>query len=175
MVKKILLDSIKIPNYLTLVYLNTKSILIFKFKRKVLVVNTSKFCLTIIKNNLVSLNYSNISSLKLKLYLIEIESSINQKINLFGIGYKIFEILILTKKILLLKLGFSHFIYYKVPEKFRVFVIKYTQLCAVACDSYFSAIQNLAIIKSFKKPDTFKGKGFRFTNEKIHLKLGKKV
>lgn len=175
MVKKTFFDFIKIPDYITLFYLNTKSILILKFKNKILVLNTDKFYLTVIKNNLVSLNYLNILSLKLKLYLTEIESSISQKIELFGIGYKIFEITILTKKILLLKLGFSHLIFYKVPTKLKVFVIKNTQLCIVDCDSYFSIIQNLAVIKSFKKPDIFKGKGFRFSNEKIYLKLGKKV
>lgn len=175
MVKKTFFDFIKIPRYITLLYLNTKSILILKFKNKILVIHTHEFYLTIIKNNLVSLNYLNILSLKLKLYLTEIESSISQKIELFGIGYKIFEIIISTKKILLLKLGFSHFIYYKIPEKLKVFVIKYTQLCVVNCGSYFSIVQNLAIIKHLKKPDTFKGKGFRFTNEKIKLKLGKKV
>jgi len=175
MVKKTFFDFIKIPDYITLFYLNTKSILILKFKNKILVLSTHKFYLTVIKNNLVSLNYLNIFSLKLKFYLTEIESSISQKIELFGIGYKIFEITILTKKILLLKLGFSHPIFYKVPTKLKVFVIKHTQLCIVDCDSYFSIIQNLAVIKSFKKPDIFKGKGFRFSNEKIYLKLGKKV
>lgn len=164
----------KIPKYITLFYLKTKGILIFKFRNKIRIINTGKLYLTIIKNNIISLNFLNISNLKLKLYLIEIEFDISKKIQLFGVGYRIFEMIILTKKILLLKLGFSHFIYYKVPEKIKIFVIKFTQLF-VNCNSFSSTIYNLAVIKSFKKPDIFKGKGFRFANEKINLKLGKKI
>lgn len=163
----------KIPKYIMVFYLKTKGILILKFKNKTRIMYIDRFNLTIIKNNIIFLKLLNIFSFKLKLYLIEIESDISKKIQLFGIGYKIFEITTLTKKILLLKLGFSHFIYCKIPEKFEISVIKSTQLC-INCDSFYNTIYNLAIIKSFKKPDVFKGKGFRFANEKIDLKLGKK-
>lgn len=164
----------KIPKYIMIFYLKTKGIIILKFKNKTRIIHTDKFFLTIIKNNIIVLNSFNIFSLKLKLYLIEIEFYISKKIQLFGIGYKIFEITTLKKKILLLKLGFSHFIYCKIPEKLKIFIIKSTQLCA-DCDSFFNTIFNLAVIKSYKKPDIFKGKGFRFANEKIKIKLGKKM
>lgn len=164
----------KIPKHITIFYLKTKNIIILKFKNKTRIIYNDNFFLTIIQNSIVTLNFSNIFSLKVKLYLIEIEFDISKKIQLFGIGYKIFEITILTKKILLLKLGFSHFIYCKIPKKFKLFVVKSVQLC-VNCNSFYNIIFNLAIIKSYKKPDVFKGKGFKFPNEQIKLKLGKKV
>jgi hypothetical protein len=166
----------KIPKYIIVLYFKTKNILILKYKNKTLVLNTSTFFLLIIKNNLITLNsFCNLNlNLKLQLYFIEIEIFISKKIQLFGIGYKIFEIVNLTKKILLLKLGYSHLIYYQMSEKLNFSIIKSTQLC-VNCSSFYSTIFNLAIVKSFKKPDVFKNKGFKFANEKLKLKFGKKV
>lgn len=164
----------KIPKYIIVLYFKTKNILILKYKNKTLVLNKSDFFLLIIKNNLIALNYSCNLNFTLKLYFIEIETDISKKIQLFGIGYKIFEIVNLTKKILLLKLGYSHFIYYQISEKLNFSIIKSTQLC-VNCSSFYNTIFNLAIVKSFKKPDIFKNKGFKFANEKLKLKFGKKI
>jgi large subunit ribosomal protein L6 len=165
----------KIPKYIIVLYFKTKNILILKYKKKTLVLNKSNyFFLLIIKNNLITLNYFYNLNFTLKLYFIEIEIHISKKIQLFGIGYKIFEIVNLTKKILLLKLGYSHLIYYQISEKLNFSIIKSTQLC-INCSSFYNTIFNLAIIKSFKKPDVFKNKGFKFANEKLKLKFGKKV
>lgn len=104
-------------------------------------------------------------------YLSETSSINYQKLNLIGVGYKVFT---LPNKILHFKLGFSHDIYYKLPENLTAssnqavkLLISGTNPCLVN--------QTAGLIKQFKKPEPYKGKGVLYSNEKIKLKEGKKV
>jgi large subunit ribosomal protein L6 len=97
--------------------------------------------------------------------------SFKRKLGVFGMGYKVsFDVNLHS---LILFVGYSHSITYKVPSNISVKVLKKNQLslCSV---SYQSLMQAIATLKSFKKLDVFKGKGIRIPEEKLFLKEGKK-
>lgn len=72
------------------------------------------------------------------------------------------------------KLGFSHSIYYKIPEALKIVPVK-SVFIYVFGNSYYNVTQAAATIRSYKSPEPYKGKGILYENEKISLKEGKKV
>lgn len=104
-------------------------------------------------------------------YFLEVSSITYKKLNLVGVGYKVF---LLDNKILHFKLGFSHSIYYKVSEYLKVNNQQSIKLLISGIDSSLVS-QTASLIKEFKKPEPYKGKGILYSNESIKLKEGKKV
>jgi large subunit ribosomal protein L6 len=95
------------------------------------------------------------------------------RLKLFGVGFKIFK----KQDKLVLKLGFSHKYFTKFPFK-MVFIkkIKKRPLIFLLKSSDFFILKNISVfLRSFKKPESYKGKGFSFRNELLVLKEGKKV
>lgn len=168
---------VTIPYYVNVWYFKSKNVLILNFNNKTCMINTDGFYLVFLRNKLITfkLKLFDISlNFKIKLYLLEVEVKTSLKTKLFGLGYKIFLVASLNHKVLLFKLGLSHFIYYKIPNNTQIFLVKSLQLYI---NSYFfyETMFNLAIIKSLKKPDCYKGKGFVSTNDNLKLKPGKKL
>ena len=104
-------------------------------------------------------------------YLSETSSITYKKLNLIGVGYKVFT---LPNQILHFKLGFSHDIYYKLPENLTASSTQAVKLLISGTNSCL-VNQTSGLIKQFKKPEPYKGKGVLYSNEKIKLKEGKKV
>lgn len=129
--------------------------------------------LTILKDNLVleSTNkaifnlYYNLLKHKIK----SVSYGCIQKLNLVGIGYSA-EV---NNNILKLKLGFSHLIFIKIPHNIFLKIIKRRKLIIYGCDLE-KITQFSYLIKSYKIPECYKGKGILYNNEKIILKEGKK-
>lgn len=86
-----------------------------------------------------------------------------------GIGYRA----TLTTTHLLLKLGYSHDIVYKIPSSVQLFLIDPTVICVFGLDKN-QITQIAAKIRNLRRPSVYKGKGIRFINEKILVKQGKK-
>jgi len=87
-----------------------------------------------------------------------------------GVGYRI------TKEgdDIVMNLGFSHPVRYKAPKGIIFEVEKNSILKVKGIDK--SLVGRVAAeIRSFKKPEPYKGKGFRYSNEIIHRKAGKKA
>ena len=64
--------------------------------------------------------------------------------------------------------------HYKKPKSLGIFCLKLTKLFIFG--NSFQKIKNeVSIIRSFKKPEPYKGKGIIYEHEKIKLKEGKKV
>jgi len=78
-----------------------------------------------------------------------------------------------SKQKLIFKLGYSHDIEMVLPANVRAFCPKHTLLCIYGVDYQFLS-QICAKIKSFKKPEVYKGKGIRFKDEEIRLRVGKR-
>jgi len=78
-----------------------------------------------------------------------------------------------TKQQLIFKLGYSHDIEIVLPTNVRAFCPKPTLLCIYGIDYHFLS-QICAKIKGFKKPEVYKGKGIRFKDEEIRLRVGKR-
>lgn len=86
-----------------------------------------------------------------------------------GVGYKAS----LNKNVLVLTLGYSHEIYYILPENISASVEKNTTLHLESSDNILLG-QVATEIKSFRKPEPYKGKGVKLKGEKIVRKEGKK-
>lgn len=79
----------------------------------------------------------------------------------------------LQGKDLVLSLGFSHEIRYTIPEGIKITVEKQTALSVSGIDKQ-KVGQVAAEIRAFKKPEPYKAKGIRYTDEYIVRKEGKK-
>lgn len=85
-----------------------------------------------------------------------------------GIGYKAK----IDNNLLILKLGFSHLISYKIPSNIKINILKPNLISIFGNDiSYINNISSL--IRSLKKPEPYKGKGIRYIGENIRRKEGK--
>lgn len=104
-------------------------------------------------------------------YFLEVSSVTYKKLNLVGVGYKVFP---LDNQILHFKLGFSHSIYYKVPACLKINTQQSVKILISGIDSLL-VNQTAALIKKFKMPEPYKGKGILYSGERIELKEGKKV
>lgn len=86
-----------------------------------------------------------------------------------GIGYRAS----LSQDILLLKLGYSHDLLYRVPSSIKLFLVDPTVICLFGLDKN-QVTQIAAKIRGFRPPSAYKGKGIRLVNETILVKQGKK-
>jgi len=87
-----------------------------------------------------------------------------------GVGFRVESI---EKNLIKLKLGYSHFVFIKIPQHISVFAPKKTLLVLKSVDKQLLK-EFCARIYSFKKPDIYKGKGILYKNQIIFLKKGKK-
>ncbi|RTZ58354.1 MAG: 50S ribosomal protein L6 [Gammaproteobacteria bacterium] len=76
-----------------------------------------------------------------------------------------------------LHLGYSHPIHYQIPEGIKISVVsnkqkKIDEIHVEGIDKYLVG-QVAAIIRDFRKPDAYKGKGIRYADEVLRLKPGK--
>ncbi|MCK9282373.1 MAG: 50S ribosomal protein L6 [Melioribacteraceae bacterium] len=72
----------------------------------------------------------------------------------------------------LFNLGFSHPIFFQVPEEVKLEVVTPTQLKVSGSDKELVGLV-AAKIRSLKKPEPYKGKGIKYSNEVIIRKAGK--
>lgn len=182
---------IKIPNNINILYsqkkklitvigpLNIKSL---KLELKIKILKTEK---TILVTRIPFSKLSNNKKKKLKTLqgttvalikqlLIETSSILNQKLKMIGVGYRTVNVENFNDKILMFKLGFSHPIYFKIPENTNIFCLKLTKLFIFG-NSYQNVTKTASLIRSYKLPEPYKGKGILYENEKINLKEGKKI
>lgn len=110
----------------------------------------------------------------IKQLLIETSSIFYQKLKFVGVGYRAFTANNFENQVLLFKLGYSHVIYFKIPESLEISALKFTKLF-ISGFSYKKITQTAALIQSYKYPEPYKGKGILYENQKIVLKEGKKV
>lgn len=127
--------------------------------------NTDKKKLKILQNT---------TAAKIKYMLIESSIIIYQKLKIVGVGYRTEFTENFDKNLLTFKLGYSHFIYIKIFSDLTTNCLTKTKLCIFG-NSYENISQFSAMIRSKKTPDSYKGKGILYENEKVKLKEGKKV
>jgi large subunit ribosomal protein L6 len=105
----------------------------------------------------------------LKMKSLGIQRALRKKLELVGTGYKAN----VSGKTLVLSLGYSHDINFKIPDGISITVEKNTSV-TVSGTSKQLVGQTAAEIKSYRKPEPYKGKGVRYEGEKIYRKEGKK-
>lgn len=93
----------------------------------------------------------------------------DRKLELVGVGFRA----AVTGKALSLTLGFSHPVSYAIPEGITIETPSQTEILIKGADLQRVG-QIAAEIRGIRPPEPYKGKGVRYSDEKITLKEGKK-
>lgn len=116
----------------------------------------------------------NTTLILIKQILVETSTLIYKKLKINGVGYRAIFTEDFNQKLVTLKLGYSHLVYFKIPENLTLTCPTKTTL-SIFGNSYQNISQTSALIRANKIPEPYKGKGILYENEKIILKEGKKV
>ena len=92
-----------------------------------------------------------------------------RKLELVGVGYRA----ALQGKNLNLTLGFSHPVQFPVPDGISIETPSQTEIVVKGVDRQ-KVGQVAAVIRGYRPPEPYKGKGVRYAGEKIVMKEGKK-
>jgi large subunit ribosomal protein L6 len=92
-----------------------------------------------------------------------------KKLELVGVGYRA----AVQAKTLTLTLGYSHLINYSIPEGVTIETPSQTEIVVKGVDRQRVG-QTAAEIRHFRPPEPYKGKGVKYSDEKISLKEAKK-
>lgn len=99
--------------------------------------------------------------------VIGVMKGFEKQLELNGVGYKV----ALNGKTLTLNLGFSHPINYELPQGIDAKVEK-NIITLSGIDKQLVG-ETAAQIRSFRKPEPYKGKGIRYVGEVVRMKAGK--
>ena len=102
--------------------------------------------------------------------VIGVTEGFKKQLEIIGVGYKAQ----LQGSKLVLTLGYSHPIEYNIPEGITVAVENNTQLTVTGADKQMVG-ETAAIIRRYRKPEPYKGKGIRYLGEHVIMKEGKTV
>jgi large subunit ribosomal protein L6 len=182
---------VKIPRNIAIIYCDIQRIIILanSFTRKTLILKTklivdkNKRIIKVTRDPYFNISTNEKKKLKaiqgtqvslLKQILFDISLFFCKKLNLIGVGFRVSTLKVLEKDLLHFKLGYSHFIYFKIPKNLKIFCLKANTLFILG-HSYVFVTQIAALLRSYKVPEPYKGKGIVYSTEKITLKEGKKV
>ena len=101
-----------------------------------------------------------------------VSTGFKKELEIVGVGYRAES----KGQVLQLNLGYSHVIYLKMPPEVSVNAVsernKNPLITLESCDKQLLG-QICAKIRSFRKPEPYKGKGVKFVGEVIRRKSGK--
>lgn len=123
------------------------------------------------QNNIVSRDWFKFYNL-LRTMILGVQFLYSKKLSFVGIGFRVWIKRTTVSTILVLKVRFSKDLFISVPKNVFVFSLKPT-LLLVRGLSKETVSQFCRHVRSFKKPDQYKGKGIQYKNEIISLKPGK--
>lgn len=101
--------------------------------------------------------------------VVGVTKGYERKLNLVGVGYRAQS----QGKKINLSLGFSHPVEYPIPEGITVETPTQTEIVVKGADKKMVG-QVAADIRSYRPPEPYKGKGVRYSDEKVVLKEAKK-
>lgn len=97
-----------------------------------------------------------------------VSEGFKRELDINGVGYRA-EV---KGNQLQLTLGFSHSVLYPIPNGVKVSVDKQTHISLLSADKQLIG-QVASEIRGIKKPEPYKGKGVKYTEETIRRKAGK--
>ena len=97
-----------------------------------------------------------------------VDEGFQKKLEINGVGYKA----AVQGKELVLNLGYSHQVHFPIPEGITIEVDRNVNISVKGIDKQ-QVGQVAAVIRSFRKPEPYKGKGIKYENERIRRKVGK--
>ena len=92
----------------------------------------------------------------------------SKTLDIVGVGYRVE----LKGKNLLINIGYSHPIYFIPPTGINIQTPTQTQIVISGIDKQLVGLV-AAKIRSIRKPEPYKGKGIKYSNEQIQRKAGK--
>jgi large subunit ribosomal protein L6 len=101
--------------------------------------------------------------------VVGVTDGFSKTLEINGVGYRA----ALRGKDLQLNLGYSHDVVYSVPEDIQIQCPKPTEIVVSGIDRA-KVGQVAAEIRRYRKPEPYKGKGVKYSNEFIFRKEGKK-
>ncbi|HET9864240.1 MAG TPA: 50S ribosomal protein L6 [Steroidobacteraceae bacterium] len=101
--------------------------------------------------------------------VVGVSTGYEKKLQLVGVGYRAAT----AGKKVNLSLGFSHPIEYPIPDGITVETPSQTEIIVKGADKKMVG-QVAADIRGFRPPEPYKGKGVRYSTEKVELKEAKK-
>lgn len=102
--------------------------------------------------------------------VLGVSNGFERKLEIVGVGYRAQ----MKGKVLNLALGYSHPIDFDVPEGVTVETPSQTEILVKGIDKQLVG-QVAANIRDFRKPEPYKGKGVRYSDEQIVRKEAKKA
>ena len=100
--------------------------------------------------------------------IIGVSEGYKKELQIVGVGYKA----VLAGNKLTLSLGYSHDCVYMVPAGIKVTVTDGVKILVEGIDKQLVG-EVAASIRRFKKPEPYKGKGVRYSDENVVIKPGK--
>jgi large subunit ribosomal protein L6 len=100
--------------------------------------------------------------------VIGVSQGFEKKLEIVGVGYRAER----QDNGLFLTLGYSHPILYPLPPGIEVIVERQVGLTVKGIDKEMVGAV-AAKIRSFKPPEPYKGKGIRYSGERVRRKVGK--
>lgn len=100
--------------------------------------------------------------------VLGVTNGFSKSLTLVGVGYRAAQ----KGKDITFTLGYSHPIEFKCPEGIELKVVKPTEVTVTGIDKALVG-QTAAVIRGFRKPEPYHGKGVRYTDERISTKVGK--
>lgn len=102
--------------------------------------------------------------------VVGVTDGFEKKLTLVGVGYRAQS----QGDTITLALGFSHPIEYKAPEGVTIETPSQTEVVIKGCDKQRVG-QVAAEIRAFRPPEPYKGKGVRYSDERVVRKEAKKA
>ncbi len=102
--------------------------------------------------------------------VIGVTDGFEKKLTLVGVGYRAQ----VQGKKLTLALGFSHPVVYEAPEGITIEAPSQTEIIIKGCDKQ-KVGQVASEIRAFRPPEPYKGKGVRYSDERVVRKEAKKA
>ncbi len=101
--------------------------------------------------------------------VVGVSTGFTKKLQLVGVGYRGQA----KGKVLNLTLVFSHPVDYEIPEGITITTPSQTEIVVSGCDKQ-KVGQVAAVIRSYRPPEPYKGKGVRYADEHVVRKEAKK-
>ena len=139
-------------------------------KRTSLKVEGDKIVLTRANNDAQSKALHGLSRALVNNMVKGVSEGFVRKLEIQGVGFKA----AVQGKVVNLALGFSHPIYYNIPDQIKVTVEENTKITIEGPDKRVVGLV-ASEIRSYYPPEPYKGKGVRYAGEHVQRKEGKTV
>ncbi len=98
-----------------------------------------------------------------------VSKGFNANLEINGVGYRA----AVQGKNLVLQLGYSHDVTFPIPDDIKIACEKPTAIAITGADKQRVG-QIAAVIRAYRKPEPYKGKGIKYSDETVRRKEGKK-